>query len=67
MNATILAEDEAARARLEAFQGAAQSVNFSLPGEDPWTGRRSGEGWLDNQARTYGRYIDSGTEEKKAK
>ena len=64
-NGTIRAEENAVRARIEAVQGAAQRMNFELPREDPWTGRRSGDGWLQDQIKTYGRYVSSQNGKKK--
>jgi hypothetical protein len=50
---TLRADEQAARIRVDAVQEAARKMDFELPHEDPWTGKRTGEGWLDSQARMH--------------
>jgi hypothetical protein len=62
---TAQSEAEATRARQEAMDTAAQSMNFELSDEEPSTGRQRVEEWLNSQDKTYGRYVGSQDEAKK--
>lgn len=56
-HAIIQEEEQARQACATAVQYAAQTMGADLPRENPYTGGRVGEGWIESQTRAHGRYI----------